>query len=243
MILAYFFPQFHEFQENNEFWGKGFTDFSNVARSLESEYGYPVIRPYERMGFYDLLWHDQRMYQAAIAKKYDVHGFIIMHYWFDGKPVMDKPLEALLVDGQPDIPFCLMWANEHWTKRWDGSDGSEVLLRQTYNAVDAKPHFEWMKRFFFLKNYILVDNKPMLVIYRASEIAELKTMLIAWRDYAVAAGFAGLHVVQNNGGRWTEDAHELQQGVDAIAEYLPHMFNRAGLSWPTREVSPLHTLS
>ena len=224
-ILAYYFPQFHEFEENNRFWGKGFTDFTNVAKVTHDPLGFPVARPAERFGFYDLSLKSQRQYQASLAKAYGISGFIIMHFWFNAKPVMDKPLELLLEDGEPDIDFCLMWANEPWTARWDGRNGSDILLAQTYEETDWRPHFEWMLRFFTHENYILVDNKPMLVIYRITEIPLLHEMIDQWHAWAQEAGFAGLHIVQNNGGKWTPNAHLPQPGVDAVAEYYPIIYN------------------
>jgi lipopolysaccharide biosynthesis protein len=240
-VLAYYFPQFHEFQENNEFWGKGFTDFTNVARVTHDPMGFPVARPAERFGFYDLTEKSQRQYQASLAKAYGISGFIIMHYWFSSKPVMEKPLELLLEDGEPDIDFCLMWANEPWTARWDGLNGSDVLLAQTYEKSDWRSHFDWMVRFFKHKNYILVDNKPMLVIYRIVEVQELHLLLVQWQAWAIQAGFDGLHIVQNNGWKFTEDANVPQPGVEGIAEYYPNYYSFfKNMPAPIDQVSRIH---
>ena len=224
-ILAFYFPQFHEFRENNEFWGKGFSDFTNVAKATRNTAGfmkgYPVIHPLD--GYYNLLDVDVRKKQARLASSFGIDGFVIMHYWFEGKPVMEQPLEMILLDGEPNIQFCFEWANEHWTKRWDGGE-NEILLKQTYVRSDWLLHFEWLSRFFGLDNYIKVNNRPMILLYRASEIPELGSMLIEWRRLAVERGFDGLHVVQMNGVLWTPSAWERQSYADAVMEYYPNYY-------------------
>lgn len=124
-VLAFFFPQFHEVEENNEAWGKGFTDFTNVAKRQYADHGHPIIRPSERNGFYNLTDEYQRKFQGELAREYGIHGFVYMHYWFSDHPVMDAPLELMLKDGYPDLKFCLMWANEHWSKRFDDAVTAE----------------------------------------------------------------------------------------------------------------------
>ena len=116
-VLVFYFPQYHEIEENNKAWGKGFTDFTNVAKVHRAAHGHPIIRPSERNGFYDLIDEHQRKFQGELARKYGIYGFVYMHYWFSNGPVMDKPLQLMLKDGHPSVHFCLMWANEHWTKR------------------------------------------------------------------------------------------------------------------------------
>lgn len=228
-IIAFYFPQFHEFAVNNRLWGKGYTDFLGVQLSTVAKHSFPVLRPVA--GFYALTDKLVRQRQAATARKYNIHGFAIYHYWFKGGPVMEDPLNLLLDDGEPDIHFCLAWANEHWTRRWDGGDNA-VLMNQTYERADWLPHWSWMLKFFRHKNYIFRDGKPMLIIYRTYHFHnQLEPMLKFWREQALAAGLNGLHLVQMNGGMWI-GPQGLQQhpAVDGIAEFWPSLYNGVGLN-------------
>jgi len=230
-VIAVYFPQFHEFEENNQFWGKGFTDFSNVAKIHQNQYGQPVIRPAERMGFYDLMSPGQRRFQGELAKKYNIHGFAIYHYWFGTKAIMEKPLEMMLSDGYPDIPFCLTWANEPWSRRWDGMDGSEVLLNQTYDRETWKPHFDWLLPFLGHTNYLKYRGLPIIIIYRADDIPDLKQMISQWKIWAREANLMGLHVIQINGVGWNgPSSWELQPGVDSLVEFFPNYMMASGFT-------------
>ena len=220
-VLALYFPQFHEFEVNNVLWGKGYTDFKGVEAAQVARHGYPVIRPLD--GTYNLLDYWTRHRQARVARQYGIHGFVYYHYWFSGGPVMEAPLLALLEDDEPNIPFALSWANEHWTRRWDGGN-NEVLMEQRYEPSDSRPHFDWLLKFFQHKNYILRDNKPMLLIYRSADVPALQHVVAQWNAWALEAGFAGLYVVQMNGVLWSQTAWELQPGVKGIAEFYPNLY-------------------
>jgi len=217
-VIAIFFPQFHEVEENNQFWGKGFTDFSNVSKVKYNRNGQSILRPSERMGFYDLASKGQRQFQGELAKAYGIHGFAINHYWFEEYPVMSKPLELMLEDGHPDIPFCLSWANEPWTRR---SDGSEVLLNQTYYESDWFPHFKWLLPFFKHRNYIRYKGMPIFLIYRASHIVDRERMLSTWQQWAQESGLSGIHFIQIFGGKLSQDDHTLLLGMDSAIELHP----------------------
>jgi lipopolysaccharide biosynthesis protein len=202
------FPQFHEFEVNSALWGKGYTDFVGVRATTASSPRdqiphYPVIRP--RDGFYDLTarWVRERHARQAVAA--GIHGFIYYHYWFKGGPVMEKPLELLLKDGEPNLPFAISWANENWSKRWDGGDNA-VLMQQTYAEQDWRPHFDWLARFFAHPAYIRRQGKPILFLYRVHDVPQLGKMLAHWQRWAIEAGLGGLYIVQTNGIRWTPTA-------------------------------------
>ena len=228
-----YFPQFHEFDVNNRLWGKGYTDFRGVRNTTVARHDYPVIRPLD--GFYNLLDTRLRSRQARVASAYNLYGFVIMHYWFKGGPVMEKPLEALLVDGEPDINFCIMWANEHWTSRWDGGQNN-ILMEQTFDEDDWKPHFDYLLRLFRHRNYILHNGAPMLVLYRIKEISQVHQMLVMWRRWAVDAGFTGLYIVQTNGVEWKKGSLLRSPDADAVFEYYPNFYNG-----PVKPVSFLQT--
>jgi len=225
-ILALYFPQFHEFEVNNALWGKGYTDFTglrNVTKSSKSSAvpGYPVIRPSD--GFFDLDAKWIRARHARAARAAGIHGFVYYHYWFDGGPVMEKPLEMMLVDGEPNLPFAISWANENWSKRWDGGDNA-VLMKQTYNRRDWRPHFDWLARFFAHPSYVRRHGKPVLFLYRAHDVTGLDNMLTQWRQWAVEAGLGGLYVVQTNGVKWTPSAYKKAGAVDGIMEFYPNFY-------------------
>ena len=229
MVIAMYFPQFHEFEANNRFWGKGYTDFDGVRLSRVARFDYPVCRPLD--GFYDLLNVNARAQHGRLARYYGVHGFAYYHYWFEDGPIMDAPLEALLLDGQPDLPFMLAWANEDWTKRWDGgaSGPDGTLMKQTYKEADWRPHFTWLLRFFKHPNYILRDGRPVVLVYRIHDIEGSERMLSQWRHWAVEAGFArGLYIVQMNGHRWSDNALQVSALADAAMEFYPNFYNVAG---------------
>ena len=141
---------------------------------------------------------------------------------------MEAPLEALLEDGEPDLPFMLSWANEDWTRRWDGgaNGGDGMLMKQTYHEADWRPHFDWLLRFFRHPNYILRSGRPVFLIYRIHELAGSERMLAAWRTWAVEAGFTrGLYIIQMNGHQWSPDALKVSSFADGAMEFYPNFYN------------------
>ena len=131
-IIAMYLPQYHEFEENNRWWGKGFTEWTCVNRARSLSPNHRIKKPHSDIGYYSLLDCDFRRRQSEMAKSYGVYGFCYYHYWFGNKVLMDKTLKLMLEDGQPDIPFCLSWANEPWTRRMNGGDG-ELLQPTNYD--------------------------------------------------------------------------------------------------------------
>ncbi len=230
LVIAIYFPQFHQFHENDLFWGKGYTDFVGVGKASRNIYGQHIIRPSEHMGFYDLSNPESRQHQGQLAKKYGIHGFAIYHYWFKDRAVMEKPLQLLLEDGYPDIPFFFIWANEPWTRRWDGQNGSEVLMAQEYDMNEWTTHFKWMLPFFRTEKYIQRKGKLVLGLYRASEVSQLEAMTSKWQEMARQAGFEGIFFIQMNGVEWTPGAYEIQAGMDATAEFFPNFYWESGFS-------------
>ena len=222
-VMATFFPQFHEFEENNRLWGKGFTDFTNVKKVSHNRWGQEIIKPSER-GFYNLLSRDQRCFQGELAKQYGVDVFAYYHYHFGSKTIMDTPLRLLLEDNCPNITFALNWANEAWTNNWDGKFDSEILLEQVYDDSDWEPHFLSLLPYFRHSSYYQIDQKPVFIIYRPDEIPKIEQMLQLWQTLARQHGLQGMHIVQVNGVKWTENAYEMKDGVDASAEFFPNYF-------------------
>lgn len=192
-IIAFYLPQYHEFEENNRWWGKGFTEWTNTKNAVPIFKGH--VQPHEPLdGYYDLAQADKVFrYQIDLAKKYGIYGFCFYHYWFDkGKQLMEEPLEAYLNNKELDFPFCFCWANHSWTRTWTG-DEKEILMEQKYGDVEEQTaHFDYLKRFFRDERYIKIDNKPVLVIFRPDAIPDLKQRLDFLNQKAKEEGFDGL---------------------------------------------------
>lgn len=217
-VVAFVLPQFHRIPENDAWWGEGFTEWTNVrkARPLFPKHLQPRVPAKGR--YYDLLDPAVHDWQAALAREYGVYGFCYYHYWFNGKQLLEKPVDLLIRRGRPDIPFCLAWANEPWTRAWDGGE-KEVLMPQSYGGeADWKRHFEYLLTAFRDPRYIRVNGKPVFLIYRTANIEQCAAMLRTWRSEAERAGLPGLHLV----GMLTGFPLERRRALfDAFAEFEP----------------------
>ena len=191
-VIAWYLPQFHEIPENSEWWGEGFTEWVNVKKAQKYHKKQYQPRVPLNQNYYCLLNKETQAWQIRLAKKYGIYGFCMHHYWFDGKLLLEKPVEQYLENQDLDFPFCLCWANEHWTNAWkDG--GSKILIEQRYGRErEWKQHFEYFLKFFKDKRYIKVKGKPLLVIYRPEIIDCLEEMLNFWQKLAVENGLEGL---------------------------------------------------
>lgn len=192
-IIAFYLPQFHAIPENDEWWGKGFTEWTNVrnAQPLFEGHNQPVI-PLDD-NYYNLLDNSTIKWQIEIAKKYGVYGFCFYHYWFDGHMLLEKPMENMLHDSELNIPYCICWANENWTNAWKADGDIKTLIQQSYGKKDEwERHFNYLLQFFKDPNYIVEDNKPFFVIYRPEIIPCLNEMLDCWNDLAKKNGFDGM---------------------------------------------------
>lgn len=230
-VLAFVLPQFHRIPENDKWWGEGFTEWTNVrkARALFPGHYQPRVPADDR--YYDLSDPAVQEWQAALAREYGVFGFCYYHYWFSGKRLLEKPLELLLNRGSPSLPFCLAWANEPWTRAWDGGE-REVLMPQFYgDQADWTRHFEYLLRAFRDRRYICVDGKPMLLIYRTASIDVCEHMVRLWRQLAERAGLPGLHMV----GMLTGFDRDPRAIFDAFVEFEPMYTIRHSLSYWMRK--------
>ncbi|WP_332380577.1 glycoside hydrolase family 99-like domain-containing protein [Lactococcus cremoris] len=200
-IITYYLPQFHEIPENDEWWGKGFTEWTNVKKAAPIfENHYQPRVPLEN-NYYNLLEDEIKKSQVNYAKKYGIYGFCFYHYWFEGKLLIEKPVEQFLNNKDLDIHFCLSWANESWMKTWVNSD-TTVLVEQTYGTKQEwKKHFDYLLPFFKDERYILEDNKPFFILYRPWKIPQLNDMLRYWDSLARQEGFDGIKYV-------SQDYHE-----------------------------------
>jgi lipopolysaccharide biosynthesis protein len=169
--IAFLLPQFHPIPENDEWWGKGFTEWTNVvkARPLFPKHHQPHL-PAD-LGFYDLRLPEARAAQAELAASYGIHGFCYYHYWFNGRRLLGRPLDEILASGQPDFPFCLCWANESWTRGWLGQE-RDVLIPQTYNPDDDRMHARWLANAFADRRYLRKDGRAIFLVYRPGNLPE-----------------------------------------------------------------------
>lgn len=200
-ILAYYLPQFHAIPENDEWWGKGFTEWTNVKKSKPLFKGHYQPRIPLDNNYYDLSCVETMAWQANLASENGVDGFVFYHYWFNGKLLLEKPLQNLLDTPEINMPFCLSWANEPWTRAWDGKT-KDILIEQKYGAIaEWEEHFEYLLKAFKDRRYIKTESGlPILLIYRAENICNFDEMISYWRKRILEEGFKGLHVVATNTG-------------------------------------------
>jgi len=195
-ILALYLPQFHEFKENNEWWGKGFTEWVNTKKAKPLYITHYQPKEPLNDNYYDLLDDDVRIWQDKLANKYGIDGFVYYHYWFNGKKLMEKPIEKLLKNKSIKTNFCISWANEPWTRSWDGKS-KEIIMPQHYgDKKDWDNHFYYLLDFFKDERYIKENNKPLLFIYRIDSIKEHEALFNRWDILAKDNGFDGISIVE-----------------------------------------------
>jgi glycosyltransferase involved in cell wall biosynthesis len=191
--IAFYLPQYHPIPENDGWWGKGFTEWTNVTR------GRPLFRGHYQphlpgeLGFYDLRLQEVREAQADLARKHGLYGFCYHYYWFAGKRVLERPLAEMLASGRPNFPFCISWANENWTRRWDGRD-QEILLKQEYSAEGDLAFIQELIPVLSDQRYIRVNGKPLLLVYRTESMPNSRKTAEIWREEAVKAGIGDLYL-------------------------------------------------
>src|SRR5580700_10112401 len=193
--IAFHLPQFHPIPENDEWWGKGFTEWISVVQATPRLPGHYQPHLPADLGFYDLRLPEARAAQAALAASYGIYGFCYYHYWFQGRQVLERPVNEILKNGEPDFPFCLCWANENWTRRWDGLN-NEILLEQRYSEADDLAHIRALIPFFLDPRYICVLDRPFFAIYQASKLPDPRRTADIWRREAERAGLKGLYLVR-----------------------------------------------
>lgn len=218
-LFAFYLPQFHPIPENDEWWGKGFTEWTNTAKAKPWFHGHYQPHIPADLGFYDLRVPESRAAQAEMAKAHGIEAFCYYHYWFAGRRILERPFQEVLQSGQPDFPFCLCWANETWTGIWHGTP-NRTLIEQTYPGDhDHRTHFEALLPAFADRRYVTVHGKPIFVIYMPKKIPDARRTMDLWREMAVKAGLSGLHLV----GVSTQPIwNPLDYGFDAsIVQRLP----------------------
>ncbi|HEX3660346.1 MAG TPA: glycoside hydrolase family 99-like domain-containing protein [Acidobacteriaceae bacterium] len=195
-LIAFYLPQFHPIPENDEWWGRGFTEWTNVAKAKPLFRGHRQPHLPADLGFYDLRLPEVREAQADLARNAGVSAFCYWHYWFgNGKRIIERPFEEVLEGGKPDFPFCLAWANQSWSGVWYG-DPKRTLIKQEYPGQhDEEAHFRWSQKAFEDPRYLKVDGKPMFTIFAPQEMPSTKRFIEHWRELAAKAGYPGLFFV------------------------------------------------
>lgn len=221
-LICFYLPQFHPIPENDAWWGPGFTEWTNVTTSKPRFPGHHQPQIPADLGFYDLRLPETRAQQAKLAKYHGVHGFCYYHYWFNGKMLLERPFNEVLASGEPDFPLCLCWANENWTRAWDGCE-RQILMPQEYSEADTLAHIQWLITAFRDKRYIRIGNKPLLLIYRAESIPDMPSVVAAWRKIAKKNGFEGLYLCAIKNSFTTVSEEEIiRYGFDAIVDFQPN---------------------
>ena len=201
-IIAFYLPQYHAIPENDEWWGEGFTEWENLKKAKPLFAGHYQPRVPLNNHYYNLLDADEIRWQANLAKEFGVYGFCIYHYWFSGHMLLEKPTEIILKNKDIDIPFCICWANESWTKAWVSKSDQFLIKQKNGDKTDWINHFEYSLPFFRDERYIKIDGKPLYVVYRPELFPNIDEMIKVWNELAKQNGLDGIvfayQTVQNN---------------------------------------------
>lgn len=219
--VAFYLPQFHTFKENNEWWGEGFTEWTNTRKAYPKfKDHYQPREPHEDFGYYTLDNKEILQKQAKLAKEHGIYGFCFYYYWFSGKRLMEKPVDIFISNKDIDINFCLCWANENWTRTWDGLE-KNILIKQDYTEDDKINFIKDLKKYIDDERYIKVDNKPVIIVYNPKAIPDCKETFAVWRKTAKETGIGEILI-------WICQTHSLNtaeididDAIDAMIEFPP----------------------
>lgn len=218
--IAIHLPQFHPVPDNDRWWGRGFTEWRNVAKARPLFRGHRQPRIPGELGFYDLRLPAVREAQAELAREHGIHGFCYYHYWFHGRRLLEGPVDEILASKRPDFPFCLCWANESWSRTWLGDD-RQMLLEQTYSPEDDRAHARWLVRAFADPRYIRVNNRPVFVIYRPTHLPDARACLARIREECIKAGVGDPYLIGADGRCAGKDTR--RWGFDNTLRFEPQL--------------------
>jgi lipopolysaccharide biosynthesis protein len=227
-LVAFYLPQFHRIPENDRWWGDGFTEWTNVTKAKPYFPGHHQPHAPLNDNYYDLSDPGVMVEQAKMAQKYGISGFCFYHYWFNGHKLLETPVEMMLKSKKPDFPFMLCWANENWTRRWDGED-AEVLIAQSYETHDFDAHAKYLAPYMQDKRYINIDGKPVLAIYRADYLPQKQSFIQNIRESLERAGVSDVVLLAMSRNA-DIDASLLNLGIDRIIDFRPDQKNAEGTS-------------
>jgi lipopolysaccharide biosynthesis protein/SAM-dependent methyltransferase len=220
--IAFYLPQFHVIPENDEWWGKGFTEWTNTRKAKPRFTGhYQPREPHDNLGYYDLTDIETIKKQVKLAKQHGIYGFCFYYYWFSGKRLLDKPLDLLLSHPEIDINFCLCWANENWTRRWDGLE-KNILIGQNYTENDPYKFIEDIQKYISDKRYIRVEGKPVILVYRPEHIRNIREVFNKWRTHSAEIGIGKIQILICNTWGHTAYSLHIEDIIDGAVEFPPH---------------------
>lgn len=232
-VVPFYLPQFHPVPENDRWWGRGFTEWTNVTGARPVFSGHHQPRLPTVTGFYDLRLPESVAMQNELARSANVSGFMYYHYWFAGRPILERPLQDRLAGDDP-LPFCIMWANENWTRRWDGRS-ENILLGQDYEHVDSALFLDDAMPYLLDERYLRIDGRPVVAIYRPRQIPALEQTVASFRDKARQAGLPGLFLLSVDVDQEFDGlAGDVQRvGFDGVLGFPPHR-----TTWPPQRPRP-----
>ena len=222
--IAFYLPQYHPIPENDRWWGKGFTEWTNVTKARPNFQGHYQPHLPADLGFYDLRVSEIREEQARLASYYGLSAFCYYYYWFAGKRLLNRPLDEVLQSGAPDFPFCICWANENWTRRWDGCE-EDVLIGQSHTDEDHAGFIADIAPALMDKRYVRIDERPLVIVYRLGLIPEPWRMADLWREYCVKEGIGEIYLAYVQSFERMPNGDEPSvYGFDAAIEFPPHRY-------------------
>lgn len=235
-LIAFFLTQFHPTEENDRWWGKGFTEWTNVTKADPLFEGHYQPHLPSDLGFYDLRLREARHAQIALARQYGIDAFCYYYYWFSGTRILNRPLDDMLEDTESDMPFCLCWANENWTRRWDGA-AHEILVSQKYLPGDDLDFIKSVIPFFNDPRYIRFNGKPILLVYQPQHLPDPTKTAATWREYCREIGIGEIHLCSALTHRNTNYA---KFGFDNGVEFPPNNFQGENLNKQIDFYTPFH---
>lgn len=231
-ILAFYLPQFHAIKENDEWWGEGYTEWNGLKTAVPTFKGHAQPRVPLHKNYYNLTDVKTLEWQAELAKKYGVYGFVYYHYWFEEGMMLERPAEIMLQNPSVDLPFCFSWANHTWCKNWADKTNS-VLRKQTYGDKEHwKKHFDYLLPFFLDRRYIRIDDKPLMILYNPKGVQEFPEMIQYWQQLAKEAGLPGLTITHQQ----NEFEHTQEPSGDLYDYGIEFQMNNAVKKFMSRSI-------